>query len=75
MWQTNLKKDSEVHLSSVAAPALLRPPARLLQSLQPLCLPVQLLLLCLQLTLQQSNLQLQLNEQERESGLNHIDQT
>lgn len=66
---------SEVYLFSVSGPALPRPPARLLESLQPLRLPMQLRLLRLQLTLQQSDLQLQLNDQERQPGLNHIDQT
>lgn len=73
--QTTLKNSSEVYLFSVTVPALLRPPARLLESLQPLCLPVQLRLLRLQLALQQSDLQLQLEDQERQWRLNHIDQT
>lgn len=73
--QTTLKNSSEVYLFSIAVPALLRPPARLLESLQLLRLPVQLRLLRLQLALQQSDLQLQLKDQERQSRLNHTDQT
>lgn len=56
----NLKSRFEVYLFSVAVPGLLCPSARLLESLQPLCVSVQLSLLCLELALQQSDLQLQL---------------
>lgn len=54
------------YLLPVAVPTLLRLSALLLQSLQPLCVSVQLLSLHLQLALQQSDLQLQLKERETE---------
>lgn len=52
------------YLFSVGVSVPLRLSGLLLQSLQLLCVSVQLALLCLQLSLQQGDLQLQLKGQE-----------